>query len=463
MHSAPKRLSIALMVAVFILCFFRAATQSFTIDESFTFLRYVNVSFMEALSDYSANNHVLQSLLMRVFRRLLGRSELVMRLPALLGCLLFLTAAYRIVFSSIREGWLRPLALAAMTLNPLVLDLLVAARGYALALGLSWWALYFLWSDLDRGSSRRLWLGGVCAGLAVAANLVFVIPLAAAGLLSLPLYAKRQRFWDLIDSFAGPAIILCFVLLFIPLTKSAGQFYFGVASLKDTFGSLWYESLRNVPAASAGDAAVWLLVMMAAGASWLWFRSIRGADRERTLLMLVLGSIGCSAVCWIILNRLFGLVYPMSRTAVYVLPLAGFGLVLSASIFRWRPASWALAGLAAVLTILYTAQLRTGYFSEWRNEAGMKRLMRQLANDGRSIAAARPVIAGGTWDLEYTVRYYGVRYRLGWLRVLNSEERKSIQPDYYLLSFEERKLVDELKLTVVAKDDVSGTVLARLS
>ena len=165
MRLAAKQLSIFLLCAVFLLCLYRAATQSFTIDESFTFLHYVNVSFSQAIAEYSANNHVLQSLLMRVFRRLLGRSELVMRLPTLIGCVLYLTAVYGITSASIRNGWLRLLALAVMTLNPLVLDLLVAARGYALALGLSWWALYLAWSDLlvteaspvmARGRMRRV-------------------------------------------------------------------------------------------------------------------------------------------------------------------------------------------------------------------------------------------------------------------------------------------------------------------
>src|SRR4051812_43592818 len=109
MDQSAKRVSLVLLSAVFLLCFYRAATQSLTIDESFTFLRYVNVSFTEALAEYSANNHVLQSLLMRVCRKLLGRSELVLRLPTLLGCVLFLTASYKITSKSIRQPWLRPL------------------------------------------------------------------------------------------------------------------------------------------------------------------------------------------------------------------------------------------------------------------------------------------------------------------------------------------------------------------
>ena len=42
-------------------------------------------------------------------------------------------------------------------------------------------------------------------------------------------------------------------------------------------------------------------------------------------------------------------------------------------------------------------------------------------------------------------------------------ERKSKQPDYYILGPEDAKLVEQLHLKVIAKDDVSGTVLARRS
>src|SRR4051812_8289840 len=209
------RVSIWLLCAVFALCIYRAATQSFTIDESFTFLHYVDVKLGDALVDYSANNHVLQTLLMRVFRGVLGRSEIVLRIPTLIGTLLFLTATYRIAVASLGPRRILPLALLLMTLNPLVLDLLVAARGYALALGLSWWSFYLSWEALELKSPTRLWVAGICAGLAITANLVFVIPLAMWGLLLLPLYTRRERFWQLIDSFAGPAIVIPFVLLLI--------------------------------------------------------------------------------------------------------------------------------------------------------------------------------------------------------------------------------------------------------
>ena len=122
--------------------------------------------------------------------------------------MLYLTASYRITDAVLRGRWLQPLALVLMTLNPLVLDLLVAARGYALALGLSWWSLYLSWSDLGNPNPRRLWFAGVCAGLAVTANLVFVIPLALMGFCCFRCMPVARRFWELVDSLGGPTIVL---------------------------------------------------------------------------------------------------------------------------------------------------------------------------------------------------------------------------------------------------------------
>jgi hypothetical protein len=478
MQSAPNRISLVLLCAVLALCIYRAATQSFTIDESFTFLHFVNVSIKESLAEYSANNHVLQTLMMRLCRQLLGRSEIVLRIPNLIGCALYLMACYRITDRVMPRRWLQPVALVLLTLNPLVLDLLVAARGYSLALGLSWWSMYLVWLDLAEPKPRRLWWAGVCAGLATAANLVFVIPLALMGLLLLPLYARKGRFWELVDCLAGPTIVIAFVLLVIPLSKSAGQFYFGVKTLSETTASLVSESLRQAPVGTALFDAIdarmgWMFLeekvipIFFWGASvlavWSMIRTLRDAPSETILLFVVLGILTLSVACWVLLNKVFGVVYPLTRTALYMLPLSGFAVILGAGLVRRKWLQIGLSGLASVLAIIYIAELRTGYFSEWRSEAGMKRLMRSLRTDARDAHNVRPVTAGGSWNLEYSVRYYGVRYRMPWLRVLNATERETIAPDYYLLTSEDQKLVDKLHLRVIDKDDVSGTILARRS
>ena len=224
MKSAPTRVSIVLLCGVFALCLYRAATQAFTIDESFTFLHYIDTPWRDVFGDFSSNNHVLFSLFSRIFRYRFGRSEIVLRIPALIGCVLFELASFRICRRAIGDRWLLPLALAVLTLNPLVLDFMVAARGYGLGLGLFWWALDLLSSD-------KSWGAGVAAGLSIATNMIFLVPLAALGAVAIPIYARKDRFWDLVQSYALPAIVISFVILVIPISKSAGQFYYGATTL----------------------------------------------------------------------------------------------------------------------------------------------------------------------------------------------------------------------------------------
>ena len=80
---------------------------------------------------------------------------------------------------------------AALTLNPLLLDFFVAARGYGLATAGLFWALYEMLSwfhDRSNGVAeqllrKRLWKAALGCSIAVATNLTFLMPvfiLAAA-------------------------------------------------------------------------------------------------------------------------------------------------------------------------------------------------------------------------------------------------------------------------------------------
>ena len=91
----------------------------------------------------------------------------------------------------------------------------------------------------------------------------------------------------------------------------------------------------------------------------------------------------------------------------------------------------------------------------------MKRLARRLIDDATARNLAQPVNAAGSWDLEYSMGYYRIRYRAGWLRVLGVGERKTETPDYYILGPHDASLIQQLGLKVIDKDDASGTVLAR--
>ncbi|MGB9606283.1 MAG: hypothetical protein ACPL88_10455, partial [Bryobacteraceae bacterium] len=126
---------------------YRAATQSITADEAFTYNHFAGGD--EPVRVYDANNHVLFTWLARASVGVFGLSELSLRLPAVLGGWFYLAAVSVLARRLYGRGWLFLLAVAALALNPFVLDFLSAARGYGLALALLMWAIHLAALDLE--------------------------------------------------------------------------------------------------------------------------------------------------------------------------------------------------------------------------------------------------------------------------------------------------------------------------
>ncbi len=118
--------------------------------------------------------------------------------------------------------WLTALSVAALSLNPFVLDYLSAARGYGLGLGFLLWAMYHLMRYFDDSSQLRLYKAGLGLGLSVASTLIYLYPaVALIGLVSAILVADGalsgapgeagRRFWIAADQLAGPALLTAFL------------------------------------------------------------------------------------------------------------------------------------------------------------------------------------------------------------------------------------------------------------
>ena len=123
----------------------RAYLLCFTWDESYSYLEYVRHSswLQPHLNNMSANDHSLNTWLMKICSGSFGISELSLRLPNLFAHLFYLffsTQLVRVFSSNIHKL----LAFVLLNCNPYILDFFSAARGYGLSMGLIMAALYFL-------------------------------------------------------------------------------------------------------------------------------------------------------------------------------------------------------------------------------------------------------------------------------------------------------------------------------
>jgi hypothetical protein len=482
MSAVPRRLSLGLLLVVFILCVVRAERQSFTVDEAWVFHSFVNRELSAMAHSYDACNHVLHTVLMKVARASLGTGELALRLPSLLGCLLYFAAVYRLT-KLLLGGWTQLLAVALLILHPLVLDFMVAARGYGLALALFFWALYFAIRYLSWGFDiKHLRWAGLLAGLSIAANLTMLVPAAALGLMLLVLAGRDglKGWGTVVDGYGGPAVVTAFLIVVIPLLPATGDnFYYGATTLRDSVDSLVTAIVKvqeRWPGPQRGAWAPWislalapaLLMALAWGAIRTCVLYLRAAKIRWRLAPFALsaGTLILSAVAVVAMHAAAGVKYPLGRTGLYFLPLFFLSLMLGTRLLEGRGWRWvrrpaALIALAVVVICLVQTDNR--FFAEWRFDASTARLMRSLDNDYQTHSEHRrtPVRVGTHVLLQNAALYYRIRRRMNWSAEPSSEKLDSIPYDYYLLTGDGLPLIGKLHLRIIDSDRLSGSVLAR--
>ncbi|MCC6393444.1 MAG: hypothetical protein IT167_22785, partial [Bryobacterales bacterium] len=183
MRANPFQRQPALLVctaaAALVVVVVRAATQSITIDEADTFLSWVAPSSPSHWAAAS-NNHLLNSMLIRLAVSMFGASQFTVRLPAIGGAILYLGASYclcRMIARTVTRQWI---LLACLVFNPFILDYLVAARGYGLALGFLLSAIACTAYGEGAGGNKRCAAASTCLALSFAANFSFAFVDATA-------------------------------------------------------------------------------------------------------------------------------------------------------------------------------------------------------------------------------------------------------------------------------------------
>ena len=349
-----RRAPIVFLTVLFALNVYRAATQSFTTDEAYSWRLYIGAEPFNLFRQYDANLHVLHTLLTWASVKWFGLSEFTFRIPSLLACAVYFAAVYRLCGLAFGASPMFLLGACLLTLNPLIEDHMSVGRGYGLALACFAWAFAEALESL-RNESRwprvALWLA-----MSVAANLTFLFP-AAALLAMITLALSRSgapfitTFTALTRDLLGPWLVLTFLLLVIPFSNVVpGQFYFGADTIPLSAQTLLELSIgnRHLSLTLVTVIAALALAGGAGAAVALWLRRAAGTD----LALLATGTFTLTAGFVIASHVLLGVQYPLARTGLYFLFLLPLCLLPLA---RWSIG----AGALALLCILMAQGIRT--------------------------------------------------------------------------------------------------------
>jgi 4-amino-4-deoxy-L-arabinose transferase-like glycosyltransferase len=479
---------LALVALLAIVCaVVRACMQSITLDEADTYFWFASRSARYIWFPFP-NNHVLNTLLIWITTRIFGTSAFSVRIPALLGAVLYVLTCYFLCRSITDRRSLQLPVLICLLYNPFVLDFMVAARGYSLADAFLLAAIAVpVWQRVKGRPSLRTacLIASLALGLSFGANFSFAF-VDLAAFLAILTWAIRRRGADSMVRVAGfcvlPGLFVALLLGGYPLAHwPKGELWYGAHSLAEMTHSLidasFYRLNTRFLDADLNDImdliramVVPLLAILCACqvvATMLDRRKppeMRLQPRLAALQGALAGIIALSVLLSWVAFRFDKLPLPMTRTGIYLIPLSTLlAGVIAAAPVRSRVSRWlrqAMTGAFICLACYFLLCLRFTYFKEYEYDADVKDVYSVLARLNHAYGV-RDIVAGGFYV--NSLNFYRVVSgketfpAFGYLPEHQYPSGKSI---YVLEGSFEREFIEKEGLAVVYRGKRTAVVVA---
>ena len=492
------RFAAALLLAgAFLYTLARALLVPVFHDEAYTYFTYGQAPLPVVLHELG-NNHILNTLLIKWSTWMFGMSELSLRLPALAGHLIFLAGVYRTLDLFLQKKAFIAGA-AVLALNPFMLELFSAARGYSLGLGFLILALYYFLrsrESLCPGDLSRMFS---FLALAVLSHLSFVfVYVPALIVVETAVLWRRVRSpgesrgaWGraLLRDYGFPVFLsgLLFLALLGPVLVQlkTGGFYHGGGN------GFWVDTARSLVTASlygrlAFPEGLWVFVYAALSVSvampgfFLVYkrRKFRELTRKEGMLagclLLLLGAAGTVVV----LHGLLGTRYVVGRMAVFFLPLFWLTMMLFWSCWfdaagrgvrLWLSRTAEMAGVLAV--ILFLTAMNFKNYSIAPEDHLSRQIIRVLENRWRNGSLGAQNISLGTHAVFVpSLYFYRQKNRVSWLTIVDITNDPVPCDVYYIFRRSARGVfqydvardianISDATLRILASYPAEGTVL----
>lgn len=234
-------LPLALGGFLFIYLALRAALIPITDDEYISMHYHVSQDLWALLTTgqpnqgWAPNNHVLNSLLIKLEIGILGKHDWSVRLHSLASFVLCYAYVWRLLKRVTPSVTRQFLYLLFLFLNPYLLDFFSLARGYALSFAGWSMAFYYFIAYTQQPSNRNLWATMVGLFVAVWSNFSAIYYLMIFGLMFLNDFYRHQKAYFNVKHLLYWAIsyVLIGIIIAVPLyrTVKSGETFGGTEGL----------------------------------------------------------------------------------------------------------------------------------------------------------------------------------------------------------------------------------------
>jgi hypothetical protein len=392
----------------------RAVTVPVIHDEARTYQMFVATGeFLPFRAAWDAGNHILVTALATVSQAIAGPDLFLLRIWSVLGFLLYSWYAWclgRHVASSLVRWCLW----SALLCTPFVLDFFSLFRGYGPAMGLLLMAVHHLTAFGATRGTGDLIAAMTAITLAAFGSLSMLLLWCAAwtGCLALAFLCpvaspQRVKQWLVL---AAALLPLGFAAWYSSAMSRADALYFG--SVEGLFSGTLLSLLKVVLGTTSKAIAGVVIAILLAIAAVAVLQVREGSFQQVGLLRVCIVLVAADLAGRVILDAGFGVLYPIDRTAMHLVPL--FLLAAAMALDRVVPRHPAFRHGALVLLVLparmiATANLdRTVYWSEQSIPAEFYRIAVE-----RQRVLGRPLLIGAYHQMPYCWRFMNHANGLG--------------------------------------------------
>lgn len=448
----------------FSLSVYKASHMAFTHDESFTYLSYVKKNLIGIISmeePVSANNHILNSLGMKVVDKLMSPTPFNLRLPNLFGHLLFIFFSALFV-ADFKNNFFKVIAFIVLNANIYQIDLFSLARGYGLSLGFLMAHWYFLIQTIVNTKTKyHFRLTFLTLFLASIANFSILYYAFAFVLIYLFLEIKIILNKDKISSlllhfkFLIGLFIISLLFFYQPIYKliKFKQLYFGGTNnfFDDTVYTLVFYSFGNASSNENNILLAYNVILVFLILIFSYFIFKLYSNEIFTSTNYFVAVLFIIILLEIILFYQFDSKYLIQRTAVFLIPLFTITVLKIINEFNYNPLYFSF-GLIGFFYFYFTIRfIPLTNCLNWKYDADNEMLILDLNKIYLSSYDKSKMSLGIDWIFQPSLNFYrATSDTRTWLDTLTKEGYQNKNYQYYFVESNNlSKFVDTTKFKIV--------------
>ncbi|HTL81850.1 MAG TPA: glycosyltransferase family 39 protein [Bacteroidia bacterium] len=439
----PNLFSYLLLIPAAILFILRAKNISLTWDESYTFFEFVRSPHWLP-QDYNymaANDHLLNTWLMKVSVFLFGEGEFALRLPNVIAGIIFLISLLSFLGKILREQWAVILSFLIIAFNPYLVDFFTIARGYGIALACMMIALNCSVDFIKQQQWNKLFRAQFFFILSTLAVITFIHVFIGAMIFFfffVIVRIPRQRLWrNMLSLFCIPFLFALLIIPYLIRLKSAGAFFLG-QEIKNPL--LLFGSLADATVYSTGIMHIIpsllgkLLLTVPLLAIVIVLLGKQKSDPGIFSFLSITAVF--SILLPVLLHYTIGTNLITGRAAIFCLPVLLLLLIMFlANAGKIERGVLILLALLSVVNSSYRMNTRS-YF-DWSEQADIKSAMKILRD--QKVKVEQPYYADIiSTDLPYDMPINYYRMRFGMTEFSHAERGEFLRScGYYYLPVED--------------------------